>query len=190
MNINSEQALEEIQKYADFCNQFADNFAEGSRIVKDKILTEKNLVQRVAIGNGWSEKVQMIFATSENNEAPADLDNEYRVNQMEYQELLDHYHDFLKQSILASSFAAESDIIAPTVESAGDFRYPVVGAKLRYLIFYLRQHEFIDSAEMDSYISDRFVGCGGHDHKAIESNDRSHRIKLHQQIKRHFSVAY
>lgn len=171
MKNESENLLNEFQTYADFCNVFADNFLEGSRIVKLLISTNNEIVKKGHLIDHLSGKLSntmnpegSTFVKLNDDEKSEDylsLENEYRVNKLEFRELKAAYLRFLKKSMVSDVYAQEDDIVDPTVKTAGNFRYPVVSERLRYMIFYLREDEFRDFAGARKFARERISKLSG-----------------------------
>ncbi|WP_125770838.1 hypothetical protein [Companilactobacillus furfuricola] len=183
MKNESEGLLNEFQSYADFCNKFADNFLEGSRLVKlliaanNKIVKEGHMIDHLSgkLSNVMSSQGHSNFIELNNEEKTTEyreLENEYRVNKMEFRELKRAYLKFLKRSQVSDLYAQEDDIVDPTVKTAGNFRYPVISERMRYMIFYLREDNLRSTASARRFAREKIERLGSNHHTQVKGTIR------------------
>ncbi|WP_125711064.1 hypothetical protein [Companilactobacillus zhongbaensis] len=180
MTDNSEMLLNEFQSYDDFCNAFADNFLEGSRIVKLLISENAEIVKQGHLIDHLSGKLSNTITShghssfiklkdEEKTKEYRSLENEYRVNKIEFRELKKAYLKFLKKSQVSDLYAREDDVVDPTVETEGNFRYPVISERMRYMIFYLRENDLGDSTKARQFARERIAKLGGDSNTQVKS---------------------
>lgn len=191
MEITNEEVINDAKQYARFCNQFANNFAEGSsivdrlkklnaQIVKDQHLTGYFKVRMTQAFSHDDQGTPFIdLAAEQKTKDYLAVENEYHVNLDEYNELFRRYRRFYQTSQISELFANGKDIEGPKVENNGNFRYPVVSIRMRYLVRYLEENEQSDFQQACEFANKKMRQLGATDHYTQQLRTSHSRCHIH-----------
>jgi hypothetical protein len=152
-----ERVHREYERYADFCSRFQNNLADGSTIIAELrslnqklvmkehtvgyrkiVLTKfKNQVRnRLSIIHQPKTKLVPFIELSEEQKTHEyrALERRLNTNQRSYHLLQTEYEAFVNNSMLSPFIAGPEMIVAPTVENNGDFKYPLLSNRLKYMM--------------------------------------------------------
>jgi phage pi2 protein 07 len=185
MTIAKEQVIEDSEKYAAYCNRFDKNFAEGSSIIQKMHHVKKDLNSSHYLFGHLKKMEHAIPDKAVLTDQLLELENEYRVNKIEFNELMKKYQQFRSDSEISIFFAKPKEIKAPTIESHGTFHYPIVSHRLKFIIQYLSDHEDATLEKATVYSGAKMKELGGIDRYTQELGTRVPEIE--RQNNRSFS---
>lgn len=169
MTIENERVLRESERYADFCTRFATKLAEGSNIVLNLKKMNANIIKRnhdrgfmkikfLEIVNADTSNIPFVELTeSEKTLSYLDMENEYHINQIEFNELISQYIAFYEHSILKDFIAHASEIKRPTIENNGNFQYPLVNHRMQYMIQYIKLNQDENFSQTKKFVEQKMA---------------------------------
>lgn len=161
MNTQIEEVLKEYERYADFCTRIQNNLAMGSTVVSDlrylnsvivlnnhihgygKLMMTKfqnKIAGHEIMGKNRNKHAMPFIELSESQKTHKYDVLEIRMvtNQRDLHLIESQYEAFVANSMIADYIAPVDAIVAPTIENNGNFRYPLVSARLKYIVEILK----------------------------------------------------